>query len=49
MTLPISTPPNAIASSTGLVPTRHMLFVGSIIGVVGAILAFTWIVMFPLK
>ena len=48
MTLPISTPPNAIACSTGLVPTRQMLLVGTVIGVVGAIVGYAWIVLFPL-
>jgi sodium-dependent dicarboxylate transporter 2/3/5 len=49
MTLPISTPPNAIASSTGFVPTRDMLIVGLIIGVIGFVFAFSWIIAFPLK
>lgn len=41
MPLPISTPPNAIAYSTGFVSVKSMAFVGIIIGVVGAlILAF---------
>ena len=35
MALPISTPPNAIAYSTGAVKTRDMAVAGSIIGVVG--------------
>lgn len=38
MILPISTPPNAIAESTGVVKTKHMLVSGSIIGIVGLIL-----------
>lgn len=38
MILPISTPPNAIAESTGVVKTKHMLVSGSIIGAVGLIL-----------
>ena len=48
MTLPISTPPNAIASSTGFVTTRDMLIVGLIIGIVGFVLGFGWILLFPL-
>lgn len=40
MILPISTPPNAIASSTGLVRTKDMAKVGVIIGVVGFILGY---------
>ncbi|MFO7846002.1 MAG: DASS family sodium-coupled anion symporter [Balneolaceae bacterium] len=38
MILPISTPPNAIAESTGVVKTKHMLVSGSIIGIVGLLL-----------
>lgn len=37
MVLPISTPPNAIAMSTGLVETKHMIRVGLVIGIIGAI------------
>lgn len=40
MILPISTPPNAIASSTGLVRTKDMAKVGVIIGVVGFLLGY---------
>ena len=40
MLLPISTPPNAIASSTGLVETKDMLKVGVVIGVVGLVLGY---------
>ena len=40
MILPISTPPNAIASSTGLVKTKDMAKVGVLIGVVGFILGY---------
>lgn len=40
MILPISTPPNAIASSTGLVETRHMSKVGIIMGAVGLVLGY---------
>lgn len=40
MILPISTPPNAIASSTGLVRTKDMAKVGIIIGVVGFVLGY---------
>ena len=38
MCLPISTPPNAIAYSTGTTPTREMAVVGIVVGVVGIIL-----------
>jgi sodium-dependent dicarboxylate transporter 2/3/5 len=37
MALPISTPPNAIAISTGLIQTKHMARVGIIIGIVGLV------------
>jgi len=35
MSLPISTPPNAIAYSTGQVQTKHMALTGALIGVAG--------------
>ena len=38
MALPISTPPNAIAYSTGMVKTKDMATVGIIIGLVGVLL-----------
>lgn len=48
MLFPISTPPNAIAASTGLVKTKDMAKVGIIIGVVGFILGFFWLTkLFP--
>ena len=40
MTLPISTPPNALAHSTGIINTRQMAVVGLIVGVVGIVLAY---------
>jgi len=40
MLFPISTPPNAIAASTGLVQTKDMAKVGIIIGVVGFVLGY---------
>jgi len=43
MLLPISTPPNAIAASTGLVETKDMTKVGIIVGVVGLVLGFFWV------
>lgn len=46
MLLPISTPPNAIASSTGLVKTKDMFKAGIIIGVVGLVLGFFWVSKF---
>ena len=48
MLFPISTPPNAIASSTGLVETKDMAKVGIVIGVVGFIFGFFWLTkIFP--
>jgi sodium-dependent dicarboxylate transporter 2/3/5 len=38
MALPISTPPNAIAYSSGTVTTRQMATVGAIVGVIGLVL-----------
>jgi len=46
MLLPISTPPNALASSTGLVKTKDMAKVGIIVGVIGLVLAFFWVTKF---
>lgn len=48
MLFPISTPPNAIAASTGLVETKQMAKVGIIVGVIGFILGFFWLTtLFP--
>ena len=48
MLFPISTPPNAIAASTGLVETKDMAKVGIIIGILGFILGFFWLTkLFP--
>ena len=48
MLFPISTPPNAIASSTGLVNTKDMAKVGIIIGAIGFALGFFWLTkIFP--
>ena len=48
MLFPISTPPNAIAASTGLVETKDMAKVGVIIGIFGFILGFFWLTkLFP--
>ncbi|MDR2488227.1 MAG: DASS family sodium-coupled anion symporter [Desulfovibrio sp.] len=46
MTLPISTPPNALASSTGMVETPDMAKVGVVIGIVGTLLTMImlWII-----
>ena len=48
MTLPISTPSNAIATSTGMVTTKQMAQVGLIIGIIGFVLGYFWLtVIFP--
>ena len=48
MLFPISTPPNAIASSTGMVDTKDMTRVGLIVGVIGFVLGFFWLTkIFP--
>ena len=48
MLFPISTPPNAIAASTGLVETKDMAKIGIIIGAVGFVLGFFWLTkLFP--
>ena len=43
MIFPISTPPNAIATSTGLVKTGDMAKVGILVAAVGLILGFFWV------
>ncbi|MCF0173889.1 MAG: SLC13/DASS family transporter [Bacteroidales bacterium] len=48
MLMPISTPPNAIAYSTGLIKTKDMLKVGAVVGVFGLIFGFFWLTkIFP--
>ena len=47
MMFPISTPPNAIACSTGLIKTNEMAKVGLIIGLVGIALTYAVIILFP--
>ena len=40
MTLPISTPPNAIAHSTGLVEQKEMMKIGLTMGIIGLVLGY---------
>jgi sodium-dependent dicarboxylate transporter 2/3/5 len=40
MILPISTPPNALAFSTGYVQQKDMVKVGSIMGIISMVLGF---------
>lgn len=44
MCLPVSTPPNALAHSTGMITTNQMATVGIIIGVVGFILGYAMLI-----
>ena len=44
MCLPVSTPPNALAHSTGMVTTKQMATVGIIVGVVGFVLGYLMLV-----
>ena len=48
MLFPISTPPNAIASATGMVETKDMTRIGLLIGLVGFVLGYFWLTkLFP--
>ena len=44
MCLPVSTPPNALAHSTGMITTKQMATVGIIIGVVGLVLGYAMLI-----
>lgn len=44
MILPISTPPNALAHSTGLIDQKDMMRVGIILGVVGLVIGYTMLI-----
>ena len=44
MCLPVSTPPNALAHSTGMITTRQMATVGIILGVVGFALGYLMLI-----
>jgi sodium-dependent dicarboxylate transporter 2/3/5 len=43
MILPISTPPNAIAASTGFIQQKDMMKVGIIIGIAGLVIGYLWL------
>ena len=45
MSLPISTPPNALAYSTGLIKTKQMFTTGIAVGVISLVLGYVLIVM----
>ena len=42
MILPISTPPNAIAHSTGFIQQKEMMTVGIIVGILGLVIGYAW-------
>jgi sodium-dependent dicarboxylate transporter 2/3/5 len=44
MCLPVSTPPNALAASTGMITTKQMATVGIIVGVVGFALGYAMLI-----
>ena len=44
MCLPVSTPPNALAASTGMITTKQMATVGIILGVVGLVLGYLMLI-----
>lgn len=44
MSLPISTPPNAIAYSTGLIKTKQMFVTGMIVGVVSLVIGYLLVI-----
>ena len=44
MCLPVSTPPNALAHSTGMITTKQMATVGVIMGVVGFVLGYLMLI-----
>lgn len=43
MSLPISTPPNALAHATGHVESSQMARVGAVLGIVGVLLSFAMV------
>ena len=45
MSLPISTPPNAIAYSTGLIKTKQMFVTGMTVGVISLVIGYVLVVV----
>ena len=45
MALPISTPPNAIAYSTGLIKSSQMAKIGVLMGVISLVIAYVMLVV----
>lgn len=44
MSLPISTPPNAIAYSKGFIKQKDMVITGLVVGVIGFVLGYLWLI-----
>ena len=44
MCLPVSTPPNALAHSTGMITTRQMATIGIILGAIGLVLGYAMLI-----
>lgn len=44
MCLPVSTPPNALAHSTGMITTKNMAIVGITIGIIGLVLGYLMLI-----
>jgi sodium-dependent dicarboxylate transporter 2/3/5 len=44
MCLPVSTPPNALAASTGMITTKQMATMGIILGAVGIVLGYLMLI-----
>ena len=44
MCLPVSTPPNALAHSTGMITTKQMATVGVVLGVIGMVLGYLMLI-----
>lgn len=45
MILPISTPPNALAHSTGFIQQKDMMKVGAGIGIIGLVLGYAMLIL----
>ncbi len=45
MILPISTPPNALAHSTGFIDQKYMMKVGISVGIIGLVLGYTMLIL----
>jgi sodium-dependent dicarboxylate transporter 2/3/5 len=45
MLLPISTPPNAMAHSTGFISQKDMMKAGAIMGIIGLVLGYLMLIV----